>query len=407
MTEEKKEPRLPVDVKRAMDHALLAVKRAWITEVTDFEGWGGFDVGPEPLMIHDLDGKMLFYEFEVEEGNKAVGAIKASASKMIGSVVPTIEFGPRSWDPKEATRKAKSQVRERFPRAEIIETELVCYSFPKIGVRVYVEDPDLGSRSLIFDVGDLSLVEQFGADGLEGSAAWSFYQEIAEPHAGEKEQLFELAERELDQALSESPDVLRRTFEEGELPEVKSILIPPPPIEIPATESRTLQCSPRCKSAEWLALYSQKTSVYCAVATGQMILDYYRYYYSQDEIAAAMGTGAGGTSNSGQVNGYQKLSNYCLDATLDGTASWSEAKTEIDANRPLKSGIPKHARACVGWMRQNITKVGQKPKRWLKIYDPWPWNADICKGGKIVWEDWDAITHTNFIYVRHRATPCK
>jgi hypothetical protein len=52
-------------------------------------------------------------------------------------------------------------------------------------------------------------------------------------------------------------------------------------------------------------------------------------------------------------------------------------------------------------MRQNIFLIGQQPRRWLRIYDPWPWNADICAGGQIVWEDWDAVNHTNFIYVRH------
>lgn len=56
--------------------------------------------------------------------------------------------------------------------------------------------------------------------------------------------------------------------------------------------------------------------------------------------------------------------------------------------------------------RQNIFLVGQAPRRWLKIYDPSPWNEDICQGGKIVWEDWETVTHTNFIYVRHRTTAC-
>ena len=132
-----------------------------------------------------------------------------------------------------------------------------------------------------------------------------------------------------------------------------------------------------------------------------MILDFYRYHFTQDQIAAAMGTGAGGTTNPGQVNGYHSLSNNGVVATYDTSADWAEAKAEIDANRPVKSGIPGHARACAGWMRQNIFLVGQSPRRWLKIYDPWPWNADICQGGAVVWEDWESVTHTNFIYVRH------
>jgi hypothetical protein len=165
--------------------------------------------------------------------------------------------------------------------------------------------------------------------------------------------------------------------------------------------SRVLKFGPRCTSHDCFELYAQQTDVFCAVATGQMILDFYKYHFTQDEIATAMNTGAGGTTNPDQVTGYETLSGNCLDATFDGSADWAEARAEIDANRPLKSGIPGHARACAGWKRQNISLIGQPLRRWLRIYDPWPWNADICAGGQIVWEDWDAVDHTNFIYVRH------
>ena len=175
---------------------------------------------------------------------------------------------------------------------------------------------------------------------------------------------------------------------------------------IPFLSWRTLKFSRRCDTHECFELYAQKNGYYCAVATGQMILDFYRYYYSQDDIAAAMCTSTNGTGNPGQVNGYESLSKSCLDATYDNTANWSEAKAEIDANRPVKSGGPGHARACAGWKRENICIWPGPCKRWLKIYDPSPANSDICAGGSIYWEDWDTKTHTNFIYIRHRKTPC-
>lgn len=408
MTQKSKEARFPVSRERAMEHALLTVRRAWAGEVVDFEGWGGFELDPEPLTIHDLNGQVLFYEFGVMDGKELVGSVKASASKIIGSAVPTVEFGPRGWDPDKASREAKEKVKGRFPKAEITETELVCYSYPKIGVRIHIEDPERGSQSLIFDVADLSLVDRFGADELEGFTSWSFYQEVAEPNASEREQRWELADRELEAARSATPRILERAFTARELPELKPTLVPHPFYPIPFYSSRTLRYSPRCpnRSHDCFALYAQKTNVYCAVATGQMILDFYRYYYTQDEIAVAMDTDPYGTTVSGQVQGYETLSKKCLTITLDLTANWFEAKAEIDANRPLKGGIPGHARACAGWKRQNFWLFWQKPKRWLKIYDPWPWNADLCKGGKVVWEDWDTQIHTNFIYLRHRTTPC-
>lgn len=409
MIQNSKEPRSPVNKERAMEHALLTIRRAWAGEVREFEGWGGYELDPEPIIIHDLNGQVLFYEFGIMDENKMVGSTKASASKIIGSAVPTVEFGPRGWDPDNASRKAKDKVKERFPKAKISDTELVCYCYPKIGVRVYFDDPELGSQSLVFDVADLSLVDRFGADELEGFTLYSFYQEIAEPNAPEKEQRWELADRELEAARSATPRIFERGFTARELSAVRPTLVPQPvyPIPFPFYSWRTIKFSPRCNTHECFELYAQKKNYYCAVATGQMILDFYRYYYTQKQIAVPMCTEENhGSYNSDQVNAYEKLSNYCLDATYDGTANWNEAKAEIDANRPLKSGTPGHARACAGWKRQNICIWPGPCKRWLKIYDPWPWNADICQGGKIVWEDWDTETHTNFIYIRHRATPC-
>ena len=411
MSQENKEPRSPVSKERAMEHGLLTIRRAWAGEIPDFEGWGGFELDPEPLVIHDLNGQVLFYEFGVMDGKELVGSIKASASKIIGSAVPTVEFGPRGWDPGEAARAAQEKIKEGYPKANISETELVCYSYPKIGVRVYIEDPEAERQSVILDVADLSFVERYGADEPEGFTSWSCY-EVAERNALEREQRCELADRELEAARSETPKILAPGFTAQELPEVRETFIPQPQewktyLEpFPLYSWRTIRFSPRCNTHECFELYAQKTNVYCAVATGQMILDFYRYYYTQEQIAVAMGTGPGGTSNSGQVDGYESLSNNCLDATYDSTANWTEARAEIDANRPLKSGIFGHARACAGWMRENFCLWPGPCRRWLKIYDPSPWNKDICEGGKIYWEDWGTKFHTNFIYVRHRTTPC-
>jgi len=97
MIQMSKEPRSPVNKERAMEHALLTIRRAWAGEVRDFDGWGGYELDPEPIVIHDLNGQVLFDEFSIMDENKIVGSTKASASKIIGSAIPTVEFGPRGW----------------------------------------------------------------------------------------------------------------------------------------------------------------------------------------------------------------------------------------------------------------------------------------------------------------------
>jgi hypothetical protein len=388
----------PVGKERALDHARFTIRRAWVGEVRDFQRWGGLELDPDPLVINDLNGDPLLYEFSVMDGKNAVGTVKAGASKLTAAPVLAIEMKPRTWDPQKALREARSRAKKRFPRAGSLEAELVCYSYPKIGVRVRAKR---GQDSIIYDAASLQPVTRFGADELEGFTAWSYYHEIAGRKPEARVRRWDLADQELDAVRSKVPQILARGLKESDLARLYTRLIAEAIIAFPLFSSRVLKYGPRCTPHDCFELYAQQTDVFCAVATGQMILDFYRYYFTQDEIADAMDTDAGGTTNPDKVEGYEALSNGCLDATFDGSADWAEAKAEIDANRPVKSGIPGHARACAGWMRQNIFLIGQAPRRWLRIYDPWPWNADICAGGQIVWEDWDAVNHTNFIYVRH------
>jgi hypothetical protein len=403
--EASKEPRSPVDRTRALEHAQLTVRRAWAGDAPDFAPFATTEINPEPLVVHDLNGQVLFYVFDAMQRNRVVGSIRAAASRIVGPAVMAVELGARKWDASRATQQAQAAAKRRFPKATVTATELVCYSYPKIGVRVALEIDGRAAPSVIFDVSSLAPVERFGDDEPEGMAAWSYYHRIAEPRADERERIWNLADAELEATRTVTPRIFARAFTARELVQIKpSLIVDSPNIAIPFYSSKVLKFGPRCAPHDCFELYSQQTDVYCAVATAQMILDFYRWNYTQDQIAAAMSTDATGTTNPNQVAGYESLSRQCLDATFDGSADWAEAKAEIDANRPLKSGIPGHARACAGWQRQNLFLISKEPRRWLRIYDPWPWNANICEGGAIVWEDWDTVDHTNFIYVRHRTT---
>lgn len=391
----------PVDRDRALAHAQLTVRRDWAANIQGFSRWHQAELDPKPLVLHDLNGAELFYEFTLRRGNEAVGSVKASASRTLGSPVIAVETGPRRWDPDAATRKAIERAKKQFPKSEIKETSLVCYGYPKIGVRV-----DLNTEgelsSVIYDASSMVQVTRFGPDQPEGLTAWSFYETIAKPRAEENMKRWKLADRELDEAGRVAKIAFATAFTDKEIDAVRNALVLQSQFHfIEFYSSRVLKYGPRCSPHDCFMLYAQQTDVFCAVATGQMILDFHRWPFTQDEIADAMNTGAGGTDIDDQATGIESLTNNTFNATVDSTANWGEAKAEIDANRPLKSGISGHARACAGWKRQNIWLVTKEPQRWLQIYDPWPWNAEICQGGAVVWEDWDAVHHTNFMYVRH------
>jgi hypothetical protein len=391
-------PPEPVEKEEALQHSLLTIRRALAGGAYGFERWSDAEAEATPLPIYDLNGKLLFYEYTVRHGDRVNGVIRASASRLLGSPVIAIYEGPRGWDPQKAVEEARARADKRFKGAPILSTELVCYCYPKIGVRVDLQ----GAPSVIYDAASFEPVSRFGSDEREGMTAYSFYDEVATRSVSEKRLRSDFAARELEMVRRTAPQILSPRVSATDISRFKDVLAASSSYEfLPITSWRVLKYGPRCSPHDCFQLYAQQTDVYCAVATGQMILDFYRYNFTQDQIAAAMATDAGGTTNPNQVTGYNSLSNNGLVATYDATADWAEAKAEIDANRPLKSGIPGHARACAGWMRNNIFLIGQQPTRWLRIYDPWPWNSNICSGGAVVWEDWDSVNHTNFIYVRH------
>ena len=128
------------------------------------------------------------------------------------------------------------------------------------------------------------------------------------------------------------------------------------------------------------SLHGQQVNDYCAVATCQMILCYYRYYFTQDQIAPACGYTAGNGCPADQSPGYESMSCNHIDASFDNAPTWQKARDQIDALHPFKSGVPGHARACAGYSRTVFTFGGTTEEK-LYIYDPWPWNANFAVAG--------------------------
>ncbi|HEY3362548.1 MAG TPA: C39 family peptidase [Methanosarcina sp.] len=418
-----------VPEEKAREHAHYSIKKFLAHSTFGFESWDNFQIEHEPLLIKDLNGHLLFYEYTVNDGKKPLGLIRVAASKIIGSTTLQIQITPRGWDPHLAIKKAKEKVKEYLPKTKIISADFISYSYPKIGVSINVEDSEIGEGSLIFDAGSFDFVEPIGDFGREGAISWSFYNSIALPKAEVREKRWNALDKEMA-SLKESVEGLgeESSTKIDKLSLQQNLLAAQHDHAMKVsrighkyrlkkdleTETWTIKptefCTQKiikhsplfCKNHKTNSGFSQQKTDYCAVATGQMILDFYRYYYSQDEIASAMGYAHenGGCTPEGQVAGYTKLSNNSLKASVDTGPTWDKAAAEIDANRPLKSGIPGHSRACFGYKVANFWDINMPRPMWLFIFDPWPPNSDFCKGNH-TWEDWYSIPHTNFIYASH------
>jgi len=417
MKKRSKESTSAVTEEKAREHVQLALNLEMTDEICGFKGLGSTAVDNKPLIIHDLNGKVLFYEYEIKEGDAIVGVAKGSADKLVGSAVPQIQLGPRRWSPEKSLKKAEDIVKKQYPNVKISKSEFVCYSYPKIGARIYIDDPKSGETSLIFDVSSLSLVETFGKVGFSGFTAWSFLNEVGEADAIRRERRWELQDKELEVFKSEIPKLFEGSSESKDIKDVQKALadytmyqpnkLGPNITPIPLTSQKIIQYCKHCQTHDCYALHAQMTDHHCAVASGQMLFDFYRYYYDQNQIGTAMSIGPYGCSITGIMDGLKNLTYNCMNITLDSSPTWGEAAAEIDNNRPLMTLIPGHARTCFGWKASNIWIVTKPRPQWLYVLDPWPWNADICKGGAIYWEDWYAINHTYFIYLQHRTTLCK
>ncbi len=320
--------------------------------------------GQSPTEIFDFDGNLLYHDYVMAWADGKELRVRTSGNTaFIPSVLSLGINPPLNIERKlEEARKIAEQ-NNLNPQANA--EALVCYAYPKLGLQCY----DSQGNKFVIDLGDYTIfpVSNEPTDSPDFVSTYSpsiFVNKLTLTLANARAIGRDAANKDREDRLDGGKN----------LEQVVSSL-----------HSQSTEIT--LKSFK---LHPQETPVYCAVATAQMILEYYGFQYSQAEIAAAMKTGQDGTTNDNQIKGYTSLGKGSLFAPpLDRTASFSEAQFEISQGRALKTGIPGHARACAGF------KVEASGIKSLYIYDPWPPNQ-----GTIYWEKWEATTHTNFIYVQ-------
>jgi hypothetical protein len=108
-------------------------------------------------------------------------------------------------------------------------------------------------------------------------------------------------------------------------------------------------------------LRGQQTPLWCVGASVEMLLNFYRYQYSQIRLAKELGLGTcikyNGlpyTQDAKVVKVIEKLSSGTLNATMHKDPKWKVFRNEIRANRPLISFVPGHSRVVAGYTQSLI-----------------------------------------------------
>lgn len=141
----------------------------------------------------------------------------------------------------------------------------------------------------------------------------------------------------------------------------------------------------------------QTTPVWCVAASVEMLLDFYRYEYTQTRVAAALGLGtpsnptdlANGQENI-VVNAIELLTSNALDVTRVDNPTWESFRDEIVANRPVISFVPGHSRTVAGYTDTGPVTDDLSAFRGLLVYDPWP----PVQGVVTRWENVDVQIYT-------------
>jgi hypothetical protein len=341
-------------------------------------------VAQAPLAIYDLGREPLFHDYALEGATGVAGTVRTAANRGLGSPLISVSHGAPGWDAMRAVRMATESLHATTPRAVVTSWRLVCYAYPKIGVELtYAVGSESGKE--LFDASSGGVVASVD-DEAHQFTRYSLLRLLG-PQAAARVEAFQSAEAEITKISKQPPVVFSSQLKKA-----------------------TVRLSPYCAGSPIsLTHYAQITNYFCVDASAQMLLEHYGWNYTQNQIAQAMGTSPaqGGTTGTGLTTGFKSLTDGTLLLTFDGGASrmqqFADAMTEIDANRPLFTQVPHHYRVCVGYLEIVGSNLGFSfvSNQMLYIYDPWPWNADLCQPGASYWETWASSPVLWFGIVHH------
>lgn len=343
-----------ISIKTALGYANL-----YMSEYTslglDENSWIGTSINEEPILIYDLNGELLFYQFSIEKNTKTVGSITTPASKVLGFPVQSIGE-PYTYDIENCLNNLYGiLLSNNYKDFKLVSSQIVCYDYPKLGVLVKLLNQETETeKTLIFDALEMSSKSNKVNDVQDDS--WSYYKQI-------------------------SDDQLIKNIEYWN-------------IDSKATGE-----------SDWISPFytvSQDHDDWCMVATAWLIT---KHYYpsttrDQDYIADYMDTSENGAPtwfnfinyfiDSYSQGGLGKYDSYYYNY-IDEDLNYNDIKEEISHNRPIAVDASGHERACIGyWQYTSGNKL-------YKFSDPDPQRT-------IYWEAADSqgyiMNYNNFAIIK-------
>ena len=398
------ESRDAVDISLSRSIALLTNQLFWSLGVRGMARLAETTFSDQPIVLYDVNGEPLFHDYALVSGGDTVGTIRTAANRKLGSPVISIHHTPPGWSPAGALRMARESLHATESNAVIEAWQLVVYAYPKIGIRLsYKISGKDAAQTQIFDASSGNPVSN-STDPNHQFSQYSFLDSLETGEVRARRERYEDAEKKIQELKERRPALFEVVLSKAQLATAL------PQLNFLGTQSGTVLLSPYCPNSPiGLTHYAQILDYFCVDASAQMLMEHYGWNYTQNQIAVAMGTSVanGGTTGTGLTTGFASLTDNSLPLTFDGGASraqqFQDAITEVSANRPLFTQVPHHYRVCVGFFENTIEilwfTLGLN--QMLYIYDPWPWNPDLCQGGAIYWESWATSPVMWFGIVHH------
>ena len=385
-----------VPIKSANLHAHIHLCSLVGMQARGVAGWEKGKLNKRPRIIYDLSGLPLFYDFTVRRGRFFSGVIRVAAHKSIGDSVISTHVTPLGWDMRVAQDRLKRIIRKKYPRYALQRTRLVCYSYPKLALRADIVSPGREPEMLLMDVGDFSEIPIKPVEKIDrsGLVAYSFLDKISEDRVNKGSEIWGRINRDVEDLINREkklkPSRMAKISARERLAVIDTTMLQAELVKLYTEDILDFCChAGDCHDHECFCLHPQENGVHCTRASSQMVLCYWRYCYSQHDIAQAFGVDDTDLTPWNSVApGLNALTHDCFDATLDYSVNWSDCRNEIQNRRPFLSDDGGHTRACAGTKEYWIWIAGQPRSRYLYIFDPWPANT-----GAIYWENFNTASY--------------